>query len=204
MNMRRGTPLIVLLLLFTVSGCGGILTSDQPARQYYALMPLGSAAGGDGATAGPALVVGVRAVPGLDTDRILALGPDARLNRYANARWPDHLPEVLASVLQRSLTFSGEFGRVGQGERAMGDEWLLQLEVQEFYGIYNADGSTTSVTIAMMAALSCNGRETVLHLSAARPVREERLETIVAAHQAGLDDVTRQVLARIGEFCAEA
>ena len=45
----------------------------------------------------------VSAVPGLDTDRVLALSTDARLNQYANARWPDHLPEVLTSVMKRSL-----------------------------------------------------------------------------------------------------
>ena len=130
MNRFKAWPALLFTLSFTlllVQGCGGILTSDQPARQYYLLQPLEgySASAGD---AEVALQVG--AIPGLDTDQLLALGTDARLVQYGNARWPDFLPEVLSSTLQRSLESTGRFAAVRHADRAAQDGWLLQLEAR--------------------------------------------------------------------------
>ena len=139
---------------------------------------------------------------GLDTDRILALGPDARLNRYSNARWPDHLPEVLSSVLQRSMTATGRFSKVLQSDHAVGEHgWLLKLEVQQFYGIQDSSGATSSVRVEVAGSLYCNGGESQVSAYESRTVVEERLSAVVAAHQASLDAVTRQLTARIDELC---
>jgi ABC-type uncharacterized transport system auxiliary subunit len=181
--------------------CGGVLTSEQAAKQYYALMPY-SGAGTTGAAPQQSLTVSVSAIPGLDTDRILALGTDARLNRYANARWPDHLPEVLTSVLKRSMTASGRFSAVEASDRSRGGGWLLKLEVQQFYGIQNADGSTRSVRVGMAGTLACNDRTLRIDLSERKSVGAERLATIVAAHQSALDSVTRQLLGQMDELCS--
>ena len=101
---------IRLLLLSTalplLSACSGLLESGQPAKQYYMLSPV-QLASSSPANGDQPLTLSISAVPGLDTDRIQALGSDAALNRYANARWPDHLPEVVGSVLKRSLASQG-------------------------------------------------------------------------------------------------
>jgi ABC-type uncharacterized transport system auxiliary subunit len=190
----------LFLLLTVLSACSGVLTSEQPAKQYYTLMPYKSTGGAANVDAAPALAISVAAVPGLDTDRILALDTDARLNRYANARWPDHLPEVLTSVMKRSLLASGRFSAVDSG-RTSGDGWGLKLEVQQFYGIRDGAGTTSSVLIEMAGDLKCNGGTEHIELSDSSRVAEERLSAIVAAHQASLDEVTRQLVARIAEIC---
>jgi len=146
--MNRFKPWPALLILLLTQGCGGILTSDQPARQHYLLQPL------DAASAGPGeadLALQVTAIPGLDTDQVLALGTDARLQQVSNARWTDHLPEVLTSTLQRSLESSGRFAAVRATDRAAADGWRLQLEAREFYGILDAAGNTSSVRVASSA-----------------------------------------------------
>lgn len=196
--MNRFKPWPALLILLLTQGCGGILTSDQPARQHYLLQPL------DAASAGPGeadLALQVTAIPGLDTDQVLALGTDARLQQVSNARWTDHLPEVLTSTLQRSLESSGRFAAVQATDRAMADGWQLQLEAREFFGILDAAGNTSSVRVALAGSLECHGQRHALNLRDSNPVGAQRLASVVAAHQAGLDDVTRQLTRLIGELC---
>jgi len=193
-------PALILLASF-LTACSGVLTSEQPAKKYYTLMPYG-AGGHPGSIDSPALALTLTVVPGLDTDRILALGADASLHRYANARWPDNLPEVLTSVMRRSLLASGHFSAVEASGRKAEGRWGLKLEVQQFYGIRNSAGVTSSVLVDMAGELDCGGSNHQLAVSASTAVPEERLSAIVAAHQASLDEATRQLLARTSELCS--
>jgi ABC-type uncharacterized transport system auxiliary subunit len=193
----------ILLPIMLLAGCGGLLTSEQPARQNYLLRPYESVAAADSVPK-PELVLDVGVVPGLDTDRLQALGVDARLNYYANARWPDHLPEVLTSVLQRSLEFTGRFAGVGASADDAPAAWRLDLEVREFYGIQNSAGLTTSVRVGLAGRLTCGDQVHALRLTESAPVAEERLAVVVAAHQAALDQVTRQLIDTVQLLCAAA
>jgi ABC-type uncharacterized transport system auxiliary subunit len=191
---------VVVLALGLLNACSGVLTSEQPAKQYYALMPLAAPPGGTDQGPGPALSILVSAVPGLDTDRVLALGPDASLNRYANARWPDHLPEVLTSVMRRSLVNSGRFSVVEEAGHGKG-EWVLKLEVQQFYGIQDQAGNTSSVLVEMSGTVYCDGSLNNLKLSDSNRVTEERLAAVVSAHQTGLDHITEQLIDQLTGAC---
>lgn len=199
MNRIKQWPVLLAILLL-VQGCGGVLTSDQPARQYYLLQPLAAPNPVVAEQVG-ALVLQVSAIPGLDTDRLLALGADARLQPYGNARWPDHLPEVLTSTLQRSLEAAGNFSSVRASDRTTDGEAWLQLEAREFYGIRDAAGNTGTVRVLLAGAIRCGGEQHTLNLRDSRPVAEQRLASVVAAHQAGLDAVTRQLVEQIVRHC---
>ena len=205
MTTRRLRPapyrlLTAVLAAVVLSACSGVLTSDQPAKRYYTLMPLsGTPLTGDADA--PTLALRLTAVPGLDSDRIQALGPDASLQRYANARWPDHLPEVLGSVLRRSLEASGRFSGVSAGARAPAGAWSLDLEIQQFYGVRSAAGATRSVLVELAGELACGDRRRTIRLRHESPVGEERLAAVVAAHQEGLDAVTRELLSNIESIC---
>lgn len=198
-SLTRTLPALLFLLL---AGCGNILTSQQPVRHHYLLSPYQAAPTHADQHAAPELTLSLTAIPGLDTDRILALGTDARLNHYANARWPDHLPEVLASVIRRSLEATARYTAVRAAEPGATEDWALNLEVREFYGIQDASGATAAVRVALAGTLSCGGTTHALSLSEATPVAEERLAAVVAAHQAGLDGVTRQLIDRAHTLCA--
>ena len=195
----RALPALLALLL---AGCGNVLTSEQPARHHYLLSPYEASPAQGRQETGPELTLSLAAIPGLDTDHILALGVDARLNHYANARWPDHLPEVLASVLRRSLEATGLYTAVLEAEPDATEGWALSLEVREFYGIQDAGGATTAVRVELAGALHCGGDTHALRLSEATPVTEQRLAAVVAAHQVGLDGVTRQLTERLQALCA--
>lgn len=157
----RALPALLALLL---AGCGNLLTSEQPTRHHYLLSPFAAAPAPTDQQTAPELTLGLVAIPGLDTDRILALGTDARLNHYANARWPDHLPEVLASVIRRSLEATGRYAAVRDAEAGVTEDWALNLEVREFYGIQDASGATTAVRVALAGTLACGGATHTLSL----------------------------------------
>lgn len=199
MTNKRLIPLPILV--FLLAACSGVMDSAQPSKQYYMLSPLPGGSAEAMANPAPSLTVSVSAVPGLDTDRIQALSGDASLDRYANARWPDHLPEVLGSVMKRSLADSGGFSGVQEGTRASGDGWLLQLEVQQFYGL-RSGGATSTVVVEMAGSIQCGANRGKFTLSSSNSVGEERLALVVAAHQRGLDDVTRQLLKQIKGDCS--
>lgn len=191
-------PLTMLLL---TQGCSGMLTSDQPAKQTYLLTPLEARPSAAPAGGGDDLALEIAAIPGLDTDHLLALGIDARLQPLSNARWPDHLPEVLTSVLQRSLESTGQFSSVHASDHAADRGWMLQLEVREFYGIRDGAGNTSSVRVALAGSMTCGGERHPLNLHDSNPVATQQLASVVAAHQDGLDGVTRKLAERIGQVC---
>lgn len=202
--MKRLNPapaLLLLVMALPLAACSGLLKSEQPAKQVYLLMPLASDQPARKEQNLHELAISLSVVPGLDTDRIQALAPDARLLHYANARWPDFLPEVLTSVLRRSLRDSGRFTAVTASERVAEGGWSLRLEVQRFYGLRGSDGATHSAVAAMQGRLRCNGSEYPLDLSASAPIGEERLSPIVAAHQSALDQVTADLLRRVDTLC---
>jgi ABC-type uncharacterized transport system auxiliary subunit len=188
-------------ILSLAAGCSGVLDSAQPARQVYMLMPLPGSASGTSDENRPELWIDLSAVPGLDTDWVQALGSDATLTRYSNARWTDSLPEVLASVLQRSLATSGKFSAVGLSSHATNGGWLLRVEIESFYGLQNADGVTNSVAVSFSGSIECAGKRHAFALNEKVSVGAQRVSSVVAAHQQGLNAITEQLLTTIDNAC---
>lgn len=185
----RAHLLLWLIYGGALGGCGGVLTSDQPADHIYWLetvdLQLGAAP-----TDPPAdLFVVVRTVPGLDTDRILVKGPGARMNHYAGARWPDNLPEVMSALVRLSLESSGRFTRISNGFPVKRNGWMLELELREFFAVVTAAETPPSIHVELAGHLNCSSRSTTVSASAAAPASRVKLSAIVAAFQRATDDV---------------
>ena len=192
------------LLLFSslnISGCSGVLSSDQPARQIYLLQPKSLVSASPDTTETVELHFSLTAIPGLDTDRIIAVDSDARLSGYANARWPDFLPEVLSSVIRRSLLSSGQFSIASQPNPSEPNTWTLALEVQQFNGVQRTRGITERVSGQIEAMLTCGDKTHRIQLDASNPVPEERLAVVVRAHQSVLDEMTSQLWEKMSSVC---
>ena len=200
--MKRKSAITSLLFLTAfITACGGVLTSEHPVRQTYLLEPSSLESTDSAGDPWPALELSVKAVPGLNTDHIQALSTDASLKHYANARWADFLPEVLSSVIRRSLMSTGRFESVSTTPTPRHDDWSLNLEVQQFYGIQEYAGDTSSVAVSFEGVLACREQVHQLQLSFSRPVREERLSVVVKAHQQALDDATKQLVSELSKHC---
>lgn len=201
---QRGKYLLkysaLICVTISLSACAGVFESNKPARQVYLLQaPTGSPA--TPAADAPKLVLSVDTVPGLDTDNIQVLHPNARLFPVANAHWPDNLPEVMSSLSRRALMDSGLFKSVSMANLARPGEWWLELELQAFYGLQDSSGTTTSVQVALEGTVRCGDKTDVLRLDSRRSVHSDSLPDLVAAHQQALNEVLQALPNRIQQAC---
>lgn len=194
---RARAPLVPAWVLcgLLLAGCAGLIDNQRPAEARYWLEPLGATPQALGEAIEVEWQLGV--VPGLDTDRILALEADARLRQLEHARWADHLPDVLHSVLGRSLHANG----LVPVEQNAGCR--LSLEVQSFFLARGAG----SVDVALAGHFRCVGpaQHVAAQDVAARAFvssRGESVAQVVAAFQQALDEVTTQLLGQAGEIIA--
>jgi ABC-type uncharacterized transport system auxiliary subunit len=201
----RGLILAAVLGCVCLAACGSVLDSGKPARQVYLLhTPTAdpTAAHATAQTTAPSLLISVTAVPGLDSDRIMALGNDARLVPVANAHWPDHMPEVFTSIVRRYLSETRQFHSVQDGGIARPGEWQLELELQAFYGLLDAGGSTTGVQLRVEGLLRCGDARHVLRVAEESGVDSGSLASLVAAHQRVVDAALKGLPQRIMAACA--
>lgn len=189
----------VLVAVF-LAACGSVLDSGKPARQVY-LLQTPTATRATAETIAPALLISVTAVPGLDSDRIMALGRDARLVPVANAHWADHMPEVFNSILRRYLSETRQFHSVQDSGIARPGEWQLDLELQAFYGLLDSGGSTTAVQLKLEGLLRCGEAQHVLRIAEESSVDSSSLASLVAAHQRVVDAAMQGLPQRIIAAC---
>ncbi len=192
---------LILALPFGVAACSGLLNSNQPAEIVYWLdaLVVQQAAVPDGAL--PGLAVIVSAAPGLDTDRLLILGPGARLNHYAAARWPDNNPEVLEALLRTTLESTGRYSRVTAGHTYRSADWELELEVRELYTLANASEDADTVRMVLNGYVGCSESDHAIALRADVGIEDNRLSQIVAGYQQALHEISRQLVAQLAEAC---
>lgn len=183
-GMSSRNLFLFLVLTVSLAGCGSVLKSDAPPITEWWLVP--------GELSAPAampqgqLILSLQVVPGLDTDRILNLDNNAQLNSYGGARWPQSLPRVLESLVQRSLE-SISNKPVRTGSRANDDACLLQLEVREFFGRVDQAEVTRHVQLALQGELVCPTFNRKVATRQTIPVTENRMSAIVAAFQKAMD-----------------
>ena len=203
MNISRG-QLVISLLLTTIiaSACSGLNRSDKPATTTWWLdaygvdVDAGMDAGAPSSNSKTKVALTVAVVPGLDTHRILTLSDHAELNKYAGARWADSLPELMTSLVSRSLEASGRFDVVSSDKGS--EECDLYVEVQKFYARLGVTGETTAVEVAMTGRYLCDGGEpSHIRLSASESVTDERMSVIVAAFQRAFDEIMKDLIETI-------
>ena len=188
----------LLILIVSLTGCSGLTRSDQPATKTWWLEPYAGMAHEVSPGAPKLVEISVTVVPGLDTDRILTLSDDAQLNDFAAARWADNLPELLESLVGRSMESSGRFEIVSIRAGGGPENCDLQLEIREFFAHLSPSGQANGVRVAADGRYQCGSNEPLaLHLSASIPVYDDRMSVIVAAFQQALDSVMKDLLGQL-------
>jgi ABC-type uncharacterized transport system auxiliary subunit len=199
MNISRIFVMFCLstVMLFT-GACTSLTQSDKPAISKWWLEPY--VASSQPVPADPPVSVAllVTVVPGLDTDRILTLSGDAELGQFASARWVDNLPELLASLLERSLQATGQFVIVSESAASRPGNCLLELEFREFFADIGPGGTTSGVRIATHGRFQCGSATAVdIQSNVSKLVADERMNVIVAAFQQAMDRVTQDTISKI-------
>jgi len=185
-------------MMLITSACGGLTKSDKPAISKWWLKPYVAGAQDVSADTPVNVAISIKVVPGLDSDRILTLSDDAELGQFASARWVGHVPELVASLIERSLQATGQFSIVSESAASRPGNCLLELELREFFADIGPDEKTTGVRISTHGNFQCKPAAPVLiQSSVSIPVAEERMSVIVAAFQRGMNQTTQNILNKI-------
>ena len=207
-NRDFGVPRSVLKLCLVVcatlvlNGCASLTKSDAAPITIWWLEPL---TGSEPALSDAAekagdinVLVNVTVVPGLNTANILNLSPNAELSHYRGARWAGELPELLNSLVERTLTSRGGYQVVSRRDSRDLNRCVLQFEVKAFYAELNQAGSSEDVHIAFSGEYNCAGAANrLLKVDSRTPVKTNQLSSIVASFQTGLNASLEQLLTQI-------
>ena len=205
-SLTRQKPRVIMLACLSasllLSGCGGLLQSDRPGKQVFLLQPLSSDSTILQESTDPLpLDISFQVVPGLDTDRVLVLGEDASLMPIASAVWADNLPEVMTSIVRRSLTLSGKYAPAFDERNQFRIKSRLQLELQAFYAKRYGTNEPNRVEISIEGRLNCAGKQHSLLLVNNEAISGSGLAQIVAAHQRALDKTMTELLQALDTHC---
>lgn len=185
--MRTRLRLAAAAMLFLLAAsCGGILPAPAPAPHLFRLTPLAPAA-----AAGPPislqLVVAALAAPAaLDTQRIaLARGTNS-FDYFANAAWTDQAPQMLQTLIVKSLRNGGRFRVVAQQSAEVHADVVVVTDLRRFEAYYGGGGAP-EIRVALDCLLVRMPERSVIaarSFAASAPAAKNDTPAIVAAFDA--------------------
>jgi cholesterol transport system auxiliary component len=179
-----------------LSACGA-LHSNVVLRQTYVLRAAAPPATATPAGGGATLqVLRPFPAPGLESDHIILVRSDRRLDYFEGSRWAAPLPDVVAALVAETFRASGSFGSV-QDERApLAADYLLRIAVRHFEAQYAGEAAPrVLVTFDCIVARRID-RGTVASFSVegASNADANRLGAVVAAFEQASQAAIAQAL----------
>jgi cholesterol transport system auxiliary component len=193
---------LILATFFVLSGCSGMLKSEQAPLQTYVLNPASQPQSGELLAINLAIVQ-IDTTPGLATDRIALLRQPNRLDYYAEARWPDQLPRYLQAFVLHTAFNRGDIQSINNKLLPDINNYILDIYIIDFQAQYSRDGEENeSPTIHVrLAATLQSAREQKLLGMLREDIRvqaqENRMEPIVLAFEQALQQATQQLLEKV-------
>jgi cholesterol transport system auxiliary component len=183
--------------LVLLAGCGGgDLLGPGKASQLYLLNPTYGPV--DGPTVGWALNIATPdAVDSLDSSRIALFNPPARMDVYANAQWPDRLPQLVQSALVQAFEQSGKIAAVAPDDAGVRSDYILQTEIRDFNAIYDVPDSAPRVKVRIMAKLVRTRARDIVQaqvFSQELPAGANNVDNVVIAASQALTAILKQIV----------
>jgi cholesterol transport system auxiliary component len=196
-STHRRQLLLGAVSLVLLAGCGGDILGPGKAPQLYLLRPE------FGPVDGPAVPWALDVeTPGaadmLNTSRIALFNPPARMDYYANASWPDQLPDLIQSALVQAFERSGRIAAVAPDSAGLRSDYMLETEIRDFNAVYDVPDTAPKVKIRIMAKLvRSRGRSIVQsrEFSAQTDAGANSVDNVVIAASQGLSEVLKEIVA---------
>jgi cholesterol transport system auxiliary component len=196
----------VLSTCALLAGCGSLFGPPPPAPHFWSLDAQAASPGGAAASApaapasAPVLIIAKpRGAAGFDTDRIVYVREEHRLEPYADNQWIDAPQRMLAPLIAESLARSGAFGAVLSTPSPADGQWELDTEIVRL----QHEVAAQRVRFTLRATLvNRPSRSAVVarEFDAVAPTPAASPAGAVAAANIAVADVLRQLTA----FCVEA
>ncbi len=163
-----------------VSGCSGLLHSDDPPVQVYVLRAAvsptraateqaqalrdartASVAEAKPAESAPTLQVPrPQADPGLANELITLVQSDHRMDRYAGSSWAGALPDVVETLAIDTLRATGNWSSVNDAPSPFAADYLLQINIRRFEADYTGGGDAPRIYVTLDCTIARRiGRE---------------------------------------------
>ncbi len=206
MPLRFALAAAALAALTALTGCGAISALDSATAplEVYELraQPQPPATRQSAAQ----VIVEIPNTSGaLETDRIMIRPAPLQAQYLPEARWGDPVPEMLQTLMLRSLESTGAFAYVGRRPLGPGGDYAVLTELSDFQAELDPGGDTATIRIQMTVRLL---RERDLRIIATRnfsattTAPSTGTEAIVAAFDAAaaefLPEFTGWTLATLG------
>lgn len=189
---------VFLMGTLALPGCTAIASLNNAATPLdtYALQPASGTAQRSRSSRS-LLVLEPTAPAAIATDRLLIKPQPLSVTYLPGARWADTVPQMMQSVLIRSLADSGGLGFVGvQGAGPVPDTVLL-TRIDAFEVNVLANG-TYEVSVSLDLTVLRDRDQRVLgtrRVAQSRPIGSDRADIISQGFQHLLDDVLPQTVA---------
>jgi len=187
-----------------LAACGSLdkLVGPPDAPQMYALRPAPAAAQ-PGDKVGWALsILKPDTSDNLDSQRIALVKSDTRLDYYANAAWPDRLPNLVQTALLAGFEASGRIEAVSREEDALHADYKLSTDLRDFEARYAVPDGAPTVAVTIIAHMTnARSREIVANrtVTLTEAATANSVDAVVQAFDIALakavDDITRWALA---------
>jgi cholesterol transport system auxiliary component len=193
-----------LLLLagscLTLAACGSLdkLIGPPDAPQIYALRPPMPAAQPSPNKVNWALAIQKPDAPGnLDSARIALARNETQLDYYANAAWPDRLPDLMQTALLAGFEASGRIDAVSRDDDALQSDYQLSTDLRAFEARYAASGGAPSVAVTIIAHMAdTKSRKILANLSVnlTEPASANSVDAVVQALNIALAKAVDQIV----------
>jgi cholesterol transport system auxiliary component len=183
--------------LLLLAGCGGAdLLGPGKAPQLYRLNP--SFGPVDGPVVDWALdVTPPQAVDSLDTPRIALFNPPARMDYYANASWPDQLPQLVQNALVQAFEQSGKIASAAPDQAGLRSDYMLLTEIRDFNAVYDTPDAAPKVKVRIMAKLVQTHARNIVQVqefSQEAATGANSVDNVVIAASQALTTVLKQIV----------
>jgi len=190
---------LLLGMALSVGGCSG-LHRGTPLPQTYVLRTAAAPAVASTPAAGaPTLRVGrTHTAPGLDSDRIVLMRSDHRLDYFAASRWAAALPDVVDALTAETLRNTGVWGTVSESGGGFPADYQLQIQIRRFEADYT-ESSTPTVHVVLDCAFGRRtDRELVTTFMAEGhvPASANRLSAVISAFEQAANAALATVVER--------
>jgi cholesterol transport system auxiliary component len=180
-----------------LAGCSSVV-GPGTAPQLYILRPDLQPVAGVPAVSWQLEILTPDTPQGLDTNRIALINPPTRMNYYADASWPDRLPQLLQSLMVQAFERSGKIAAVASGTSALHADYLLLTEIHDFSAHYDTPDSAPVVAVALEVKLiRSRGRTIVANIGIDRRVQADAnsVDSVVLAFNRALSDALKKIVA---------
>jgi cholesterol transport system auxiliary component len=184
-----------------LAACGSLdkLIGPPDAPQIYALRPAMPSAQPGEKVLWALAIQKPDASNNLDSARIALARGNTQLDYYANATWPDRLPDMVQTALLAGFEATGRIDAVARDEDALHSDYELSTDLRDFEARYATSDGVPNVAITIIAHMAdTKSRKMVANLavSLTEPASANSVDAVVQA----LDTVLAKAIVQITQW----